>query len=689
LRSLTVEQIKNISNLSIFQVENIIRALETYSFPFIKKENDHYTLFSTDFLTHWPEMALWKKEELAHIHLYLSLHAKAVSYQNGIGELLSGSGLEEAFIWLNESNHNVHWACYYATAYELTIQFIEYAVSEKKKALEANQRRSKRLLKISRGIAFVIGFAFILSSLAAILAGIERNNALLSKKNAEVERKIAIRAKEQAVAAKEFAEMERKKALMASKAERIAKRLAENERLQAIVARDMANQEKINALISRNAEITAKEQAELDRSLAILARDVAENERKNAIEARLATDKALIQASTNFNRAEKLRKQQEARADALNAFRYYLNHQFMEGLTLSISAYAINNQNDGNRYEPEIFKSMVHGLTAVKPNTFSLKLKQPLKKITISPDGKLIAAYSIGGILTIFQPDFNIKKEINIPFQSFQSFCFTRDNHLLVGSSDGFISLYDIGSGNIKWSRFIAKAPIVSILHLREDKYIFGSGDNIFLLNGLLPISSLQKNTLPMEKTLGKITKGIDSDNIYVTVGNSVYAIKIKNDTFQITWKKIMEIPHIIQQIAFKEYQNQSYLILGDQKGNIYLVHATTGQLIFQKKAHQSSSTYCKLDLLNDDLLLISSGLDHKVMIDYLTKNEKDSFLLKSSVDFNLHSAWVTDMTYDTNTGNYFSCSDDMNVRKWNFNPVDIYNMAKAFLKDNNEYQAK
>jgi hypothetical protein len=46
-------------------------------------------------------------------------------------------------------------------------------------------------------------------------------------------------------------------------------------------------------------------------------------------------------------------------------------------------------------------------------------------------------------------------------------------------------------------------------------------------------------------------------------------------------------------------------------------------------------------------------------------------------------------MTYDTNTGNYFSCSDDMNVRKWNFNPVDIYNMAKAFLKDNNEYQAK
>jgi hypothetical protein len=681
-RNLTIENIKDISNLPLTQIKSIIHDLDSNSFKFIKKVGEYYTIVSSDFLSHWEEMLQWKTEELTKINSYLDLNSQAVLHLNGSADLLTGSFLDEAIIWLNESNHNLHWARFYAPEYELTIQFIENSISDKKAALEASQRRSKRLLKISRGIAFVVGFAFILSSLAAILAGIERNNALLAKKNAESERKIAITAKEQALDAKEFADQERKKALIATKAESIAKRLAENERLQAIVARDEANQEKVKALIATKAESIAKEQAELDRTIAISAKDVAETERQNAIAARLEVDKALLQASNNFKRAEKLRKQQEARADALNSFRFYLNNQLDEGLKLSASAYDVNTQNEGNPYEPEIYKSLVYGLNASIPNTFSLKFKQPLKNIAISANGKLIAAYSIGGIITIFQPDFVKNIDIKIPFQKFESFCFTKNNELLVGSTDGFIHLYDLSSGILKWSRLISEEPVKSIMNLYDDNYICSSFNEIFILNAFSQDSPLQKSKLPVGKPLNKITKGNSSNNIYVTLGSNVYTINTNDLNSPNGWKKVLEVPNQVTSIAFKTYQNEDYLLLGDLTGHIYLVNANSGEIILDKKVHQSSVSNCNLDIVKDDLLLISSGLDHKVVVDYLFKNEKEFFLSKSTVDFDLHTAWVTDMAYDANTGTYYTCSEDMNIRKWFFDPNEIYKISQIFLKD-------
>ncbi len=681
-RNLTIENIKDISNLPLTQIKIIIHDLDSNSFKFLKKVDEYYTIISLDFLSHWEEMEQWKTEELSKINSYLDLNSQAILHLNGNADLLTGSFLDEAILWLNETNHNLHWARFYAPEYELTIHFIENSISNKKAALEASQRRSKRLLKISRGIAFVVGGAFILSSLAAILAGIERNNALLAKKNAESERKIAITAKEQAIDAKEFADLERKKALIATKAESIAKQLAENERLQAIVSRDEANQEKIKALKATKAEIIAKEQAELDRTIAISAKDVAEKERQNAIAARLEVDKALLQASNNFKRAEKLRKQQEARADALNSFRFILNNQIKEGLKLSASAYVVNSQNEGNPYEPEIYKSLVYGLNASIPNTFSLKLKQPLKNMAISGNGKLIAAFSIGGVITIFQPNFVKIIDIKIPFQKLESFCFTKNNDLLVGSTDGLIHLYDLSSGTLKWSRLISGEPIKSVLHLNEDNYIFSSFNDFFILNGLSQDSPFQKYKLPVEKPLTKIIKGNSSNFIYVTLGNSVYSMKINQLTSSSNWEKLLEIPNQISTLAIKAYQNEDYLLLGDIKGNIYLVNNLSGKIILNKKAHQSSITYCNLDIVKDDLLLISSGLDHKIIVDYIFRNKNEPFISKSTIDFDLHSAWVTDMVFDANTGVYYSCSDDMNIRKWFFDPNEIYNMAQIFLNE-------
>jgi hypothetical protein len=39
-------------------------------------------------------------------------------------------------------------------------------------------------------------------------------------------------------------------------------------------------------------------------------------------------------------------------------------------------------------------------------------------------------------------------------------------------------------------------------------------------------------------------------------------------------------------------------------------------------------------------------------------------------------------MAYDANTGTYYTCSEDMNIRKWFFDPNEIYKISQIFLKD-------
>lgn len=677
IRSLPIEDIKEISMLPNETVKEIIEALEIFPFLFIKNEKEFYTLNSTDFLFYWNEMIHWISEELDNINQYIYYKKLAVSHQNGKADLLTGSSLENALLWHKESNHNLVWAKYYAPEYELTIQYIENSFSEHKTSIDASHRRSNRLLKISRGIAFVVGFAFILSSLAAILAGFERNNAILAKKAAETDRINAIKLKE-------LAEIERNKAFNATKAEHMAKQVAEHEKQQAFFARDLANQEKLKALIARNAEIKAKEQAELERTIAISAKDLAENERKNAISARLEVDKALIQASNNFNRAEKLRKQQESRADALNSFRLLLNNQYNEALKLVTNAYSVNLQNDGNQFEPDIYKSLVYGMNMVKPENFSFKLKQPLKNIAISPNGKIIACYSIGGILSILTSYFYNNISLKIPFQIFKSFSFTQNNDLLVGTTDGFIHLYDPVNGFLKWSKYISKDPINSILFIGEDKYVFNSGKQLFLLKGLLQSSPLISIDLPVESTLNKVIKGETSDIIYASIGETLYYLDINNLYLKNYWKKLINIPNLINSLSFKYYKNIGYLLIGDQKGSIYLFDLNSRSILLNKKIHQSSISSCQLLEVNDYMVLISTGLDHKVNVDYLFKIENNSLISKSAVELDLHTGWVTDLACDVHKGICFSCSEDMSIRKWFLNPKEIHIQAETFLNDKN-----
>ena len=552
--------------------------------------------------------------------------------------------------------------------------------------IEASQRRSKRLLNTTRLISFIIGFAFLVSTLAALLAFLERNNAVKAKEYSEFQRKEAIIAKEEAIKATKLAKKERLNALKATKAEKLAKVQAENDKLIAITARDLANQEKLKAIEAKNSEIISKEIAEEERKIAIISKNQADKERQNALKAREEADKSYAEASNNFLKAEKLRKQQEARADALKSFRLYLNNETREGLTLARNAYTLNMENEGYLFETDIIKAMIFGLNELNKNT--IQLNQPLRNITISPSGKYYAVASINGLISIFNSKTDTKiNDFKVPLNEFQSFCFSNEDQLLLGTKSGDLNIYEFNNQLFKpiSVKKLCNTPIKSILSIskKQNKFLISSGGNILMIDGLNEFASILTKKISNNIYLNKIDYLKNSSNILISLDKSLIILPLNKDNFDTNFKTIKTFPNKLSSISNINFKGEELILTGDVKGYIYLINLKTGDVLFNKKLHQSSVSSCLIEVIGEHLMLISSGLDQEIQVEYLL-HDNNQIATSSNVNFDLHKGWVTDMSYHAQSKSVYSCSEDMTVRKWNFNPSDILKLIDEKLKIKN-----
>lgn len=676
------------SNIHLHDVDIFLNVAKEIDFKFVETIDDKLTLASTSFMSHWSDMKNWIDEEIEIVSLYKLINKKALSYFNGSSGLLTDDLLIKALQWIGETAPTLDWALPYAKEFELTITYIQESEKQRLAQIEAKQRRSKRLLNTTRLISFIIGFAFLVSTLAALSAFLERNNAVKAKEFSESQRKEAIQAKEQAISATKLAEKERLNALSATKAEKLAKMQAENDKLIAINARDFANQEKLKAVEAKNAEILSKENAEEERRIAITAKNQADIERQNALKARVEADNAYVEASNNFKKAEKLRKQQEARADALKSFRLYLNNEPLEGLKLARNAYTLNLDNDGFLFEPDIIKSMIFGLNELNKNKNFIQLNQPLRNIAISPSGKYHAVASINGIISTFNSKTDIKiNDFKVPLNEFQSFCFSNTDQLLIGTKSGDLNVYELSNKLFKFTSGVklSNSPIKSIISISTDqnKFLASSGGSIFMINGLSDKATIRTKMVSSNFYLNKIDYHKISSMILIPLEKALIILPLNKEIFD-SLKTIKNFPHQLTSISNITFKGENLIFLGDIKGNIHLVNLNTGEQILTKKLHQSAVTSCLIEAIGDHLMLISSGLDQEIQVEYLFFDTKNQLVTSSTANFDSHKGWVTDMSYHTQSKTFYSCSEDMTLRKWHFNPSDIYKFINEKLKNNN-----
>lgn len=687
LSKLSIDDLAKKSNIHLSHLDLFLKVAKDFNFNFVTTVDGKLSLASTSFLSHWADLKKWIDEENKFVSIYKNVNKQALSYFNGETGLLKEDILKKALQWISEASPSLDWALPYAKEFELTITYIKESEKQRLAQIEASQRRSKRLLNTTRLISFIIGFAFLVSTLAALLAFLERNNAVKAKEYSELRRKEAIQAKEQAIAATKLAEKERLNALKATKAEKLAKVQAENDKFIAITARDLANQEKLKAIEAKNAEKLSKEIAEGERKIAIISKNQADKERQNALKAREEADKSYLEANNNFKKAEKLRKQQEARANALKSFRLYLNNQSLEGLKLARNAYTLNLENEGYLFETDIIKAMIFGLNEMNKNY--IQLNQPLRNITISPSGKYYAIASINGLITILNSKTDAKiNDFKIPLNEFQSFCFTNTDELLIGTRSGTLIIYELVNQvfKLKSTLKLTSFPMKSIISIATNQNIFliSSGGNILMMNGISETPTIQTKLISTNINLNKIDYLKISSNILIPLDKSLFILPLNKDKFGSSFKIVKTFPHKLTSISSITFKGEEMALVGDVKGYLYLINLKSGEIIHDKKLHQSAISSCLLEVIGDHLMLISSGLDQEIQVEYLFFNSKIQLVTSSVANFDFHKGWVTEMSYHTQSKTFISCSEDMTLRKWHFNPSDILNLIDQKLMDNN-----
>jgi WD40 repeat protein len=204
------------------------------------------------------------------------------------------------------------------------------------------------------------------------------------------------------------------------------------------------------------------------------------------------------------------------------------------------------------------------------------------------------------------------------------------------------------------------------------------------MMNGILDNANIQTKIISTNIYLNKIDYIKTSSNILIPLDKSLLLLPLNNDKFDISFKTIKIFPNKLTSISSISFRGEEMAIVGDVKGYIYLVNLNNGEIIHDKKLHQSAISSCLSEVIGDHLMLISSGLDQEIQVDYLFFNIKNQIVTSSAANFDFHKGWVTEMSYHTQNKTVYSCSEDMTLRKWNFNPSDILKLIDEKIKNNN-----
>jgi WD40 repeat protein len=228
--------------------------------------------------------------------------------------------------------------------------------------------------------------------------------------------------------------------------------------------------------------------------------------------------------------------------------------------------------------------------------------------------------------------------------------------------------------------------PIKSIhsISTNQNKFLISSGGNILMMNGISETPTIQTKLISTNINLNKIDYLKISSNILIPLDKSLFILPLNKDKFGSSFKIVKTFPHKLTSISSITFKGEEMALVGDVKGYLYLINLKSGEIIHDKKLHQSAISSCLLEVIGDHLMLISSGLDQEIQVEYLFFNSKIQLVTSSVANFDFHKGWVTEMSYHTQSKTFISCSEDMTLRKWHFNPSDILNLIDQKLMDNN-----
>jgi hypothetical protein len=639
---LTREEIQLFSQLNQEQLDFLLQLATSPEYQILSERGGGYRLFIPEYSTEWKDLRNCIRNEEVAFKQYKVFEEIAQEYFSGTGLLLGKERLGQALILKEEIFTTYAWAEKYNLDKELLSSFLLLSQNYQEELIKTQQKKRASLLKNSVRISIAVSIAFLLSSFTALLAYLERNSAV-------IQQELAIQSKEEALEAQRQAEKERLEAVSARENEQSALKVAQDERLLAISAQKDAEIQRGNAVESLNAAKLAEKEASDAKDVAL----------KNA---KLAND-ATIEAKINFEKSEKLRNQQEARATALEALGYFANQDFARGIDLVKSSYQKNLSNGGFPLQSDIFNALLNGLNSSKVAAMDMELEFPAKLLALSKNKDKLAVYTINGELRLYATQPNLTAKAVIKTGYIKSFEFLTDTQIIGTDIKGSLFLIDLTTATI--GDLATKLPISQIKGFFK---VYGPA-NIWIAkqadgSTVFYQYDESKGFVALKGDQTKLA-GTDLNKLLFWVeGNEFYKSSLATGTPEL----VVKASSPIHSAAWSA--THSRWMLGLENGNIWSVDPTKQKTTESFTIHSSKvSQLVTMPYAHGTELMLSTGFDGSLIFFVFDKDIPLSASASSRIKFQGHRSWITGFTIDEKKKIAYSISNDRTIKVW---PLEI-----------------
>jgi hypothetical protein len=654
-KELTADEVAIRSGVPVEKLTPVLQLAADFGFDLLRLSGGKYSILHRAVLEEWSDMKSWIEHELEAIQLLGKYRQLALQHAHGTGQLLTGVQLEEVIRWKQQNRITPEWAIAYFPDLELVLGYLAASEQAFKEFQAAQEKARSRRLTFAYQLAggsVVIGVLILLLSMWA----------WGQKKQAEIQKSYAELEKRRSDTAYKQAEKNRQVAVKMQLEATRSEQKAINQANIALEAEAMARRQQQAAEQARIAALTSLKAEEKAKILELQAKQDAIKERERAEDNEKKARTAETDATNNARRADRLRVQQESRANALAVYEDFDNAQFETGRAKASHAYDQFVKNGGNPFDRDILTVLMEGAFRHQPTAYSTPVYfQPIQ-MAEDPRKQHLALYGMDKKVKLFDlstRNFSRDRQIT---ETLRGFGFV-DERSLAGATSTFLQ-YEL------FDRKSIRIP--SVLTGKEIRKLFTFPDqtsNVWISTREKLYSfryAAQGFQLVDSFSLKDVTQLRNMGDFWVcSSGNQLLRLEKKSSK----WLPLAAPGQVIT--ALSGLIRGTLLAVGDEAGNLFILNAKTGELTAERaKLHMSKISGLETIAFKKETdILVSAGFDHYVHIFYMETDRLRAAGLPSPVSLREHKRWITGLAIDPKQFRAITCSVDEQVRYWPLNP--------------------
>ncbi|HEX2935158.1 MAG TPA: hypothetical protein VHO72_07375 [Bacteroidales bacterium] len=558
---------------------------------------DYIELSHVSVVKAWDRLNGWVEDEAISSQMYKQLAETSSTYQIGKVGLLVPPDLHFALNWKEKQQPTLHWAKRYNPAFERTMVYLDASLKAFK-AEEELKRAQARKAQLKVRSFFYVFIVSILVALGFIVF------SQLSRHDAEMKEKIALKQKNEALKKTEVAESQSKEALQEKEKAEIAASEAEKLRQLALEETRLLAEQKQMAELS--AEEAMLKRAETEKSLQRIAEQKAEIER-NARQAN--AEKNVVEKEKD----ETFRKRMLATAQSLAVKSNQVSgNRLLKGL-LALQAYKFNDRYGGVDIQSDIFSALVNAA-----DELGISLHTSLKghagtvnSVCLSPRSNTLYSTGVDGKIyawNLGDPSSGPRLIATLRSRNLSMAIAPNSRYLAIGTDLGSVHVIDLSNTDVSFDLKGHAGPVFSVAFSRDAQQLFTSGADKKVL--LWDLSNRGNSEVYSGQTAIRVLK-LSPDGRFLAGGAENGLIML----WDVKSNQVTEIDdnsnNPVYSLAFNNYGTM--LASGDVKGNVKLWNPFSRKLIRNLKNHTARVVDIKFSATGD--LMATASYDGSVYI--------------------------------------------------------------------------